>query len=242
MRLRGSGNRSALGLLFGTCVFVIIFLIMWFSPYASDDIEFKVLGLRSFGEIAKNALYYGSGRLLGNISVFYLVNNRLAGCIVRAASIALIIVFLPCLTGMKTILGYSLSFLLVLTINAKIFGQVFSWASGFSNYAFPILLGLFVLILLDIVEKDDCKKAVRIFGVILIFVFGSCAQLFVENTSSTFVVLSGAMLCNGIWRKQRFIASRLAWVISAFVGMIVMLLIPRIFYIDNNRVTQRLWR
>lgn len=235
MCTREKYNGKLFGILFFVLVFAFFFLVMWFSPFASDDIEFRAKNLHSFKDIFQNALYYGNGRLLGNISVYYLVNNKLVGSLIRAVVLSLIVVLLPLVINMKTPIGYALSFFLVVSVNPEVFGQVFSWASGFSNYVFPILLGIINFAIIEAVEKEECKKVLGILGSLAVFVSGLCAQLFVENTSTTFVLLSFALLFNGIKRRQKFLGARIAWLISSLLGMLVMVSIPKAFFREGNR-------
>ncbi len=215
--------------------FLLLLIIMWCSPFTSDDIEFQAMGLKSFKDIFDHALYYGNGRLLGNILVIYLVNSRVLGCIVRALTLSLIIILLPAVLNIKVHFAYALSFLLTLGISPTVFGQVFSWTSGFSNYVFPILGVLLSIRIIQVIEQRVCKPFCKVLGSLLIFILGFCSQLFVENTTTTIILLSLAMVLNSFYNKQKKHMPRIILLISSIIGGFAMFFIPRLFYLNGNR-------
>lgn len=215
--------------------FIVMLIVMWCSPLVSDDIEFKALSFDNFSDIFNHSLYYGNGRLLGNIIVIYLVNSRLLGCLVRALSISLIVILIPSVLHITSRYSYALSFLLVLGVSPAVFGQVFSWISGFSNYVFPVLGVLLIIRLIQALEKNECKTLPRIVGNIAIFIIGLASQLFVENATTTFILLSLSLVLNSFYSKQKHCLSRITWFISALLGGALMFIIPRKFYLEGNR-------
>lgn len=210
--------------------FLFFAFVMWCAPYSSDDIEFSRLSYTSLSGYVDFALRYGNGRLLGNLLAILLCHSRLLCVVVKAGILASCVMMLPRLLGCAHGLGYAMSFVLFTLIEPAVFGEVYVWTSGFSNYLPPIWL---TLVILCILYRDGPPNVLHS---ILVLLFGLCSQLFIEHSSSVNLLL--ALACAwGAWRKKhttRWIS--LCWVLGTLVGLALMLLIPRLFYTAGNRV------
>ena len=77
------------------CVFLFLIFVMWCSPMVSDDYEFAAKKFASAGELLNYVLYYGNGRLLGNISALTMVAAPVAAMVFKALVVASVIFLLP---------------------------------------------------------------------------------------------------------------------------------------------------
>ena len=114
--------------------FSFFVVISWCAPYSSDDLEFATLPFTSFPQYLQYVLGYGNGRLLGNLCSIWLSNSRLMCILVKSAVLASVVVLMPLVLDLKEKQYYLASFLLVATVDPAIFGEVYAWTSGFSNY------------------------------------------------------------------------------------------------------------
>lgn len=129
--------------------FLFFAFIMWCAPYSSDDIDFLSLQFERLSGYLDFALHYGNGRLLGNLCAILLCHSKLLCVLVKAGVLASCVVLIPSLLGHTDKLGYTLSFLLFTLIEPAVFGEVYVWTSGFSNYLPPIWLSLIILCVLN---------------------------------------------------------------------------------------------
>ena len=141
-------QKTKVCLLFGMSVLFFAF-IMYCAPMASDDYEFFSLDFSGASEIVNYVLYYGNGRVLGNLGAICLTQNPVLSVLVKALLISGIIFLVPAILDVRNPNGYLLSFLLFVTIPAKLFGEVYTWTSGFQNYLPPVWTTLMILFLLE---------------------------------------------------------------------------------------------
>lgn len=211
--------------------FAFYCLIMWCAPYSSDDLEFATLPYTTFGEYLKYVLEYGNGRFLGNFCAIWLSNSRAACVLVKALVMASTILLLPAVLGLQSSIDYLVSFLLVTAIDPAIFGEVYAWTSGFSNYIPPVWASLVILYLIQ-----HCKKPGQAFAAgACITVLGFAGQLFIEHSSGVNVLLAICAVAAYARRREKTgtILSAL-WLITTVAGMAVMLFVPKLFHITGN--------
>ena len=219
------------------CVFAFMAFIMWCSPMVSDDYEFAAKDFGSAAELLNYVLYYGNGRLLGNISALTMVANPMAAVLFKALVVTSVIFLLPAVLDMKHPAAYIASFLLLAGINDDVFGEVYTWTSGFGNYMPPIWITLLVLYLIKLYPdvKSGFLKGLMC-GAVL--VLGVAGQLFVEHTTLINILLAflltGRELRSG--KKERALICGI-WAAAAVLGAAAMFAIPKVFYMDNNRST-----
>lgn len=234
MKRLETGKRPWLNttVLFIACA-VFFFGLMFCAPLASDDLEHARKSFTGAGEIFGFALSYGNGRLLGNLSMVTLARNPVLAAAAKALLISGLVFMLPALLGLKN-KGYFLaSFLLFVLIRPSMFGQVYTWSSGFGNYIPPVWMSLAVLMLAKRYESLSCAKS-RVFFCLLIFLLGFAGQLYVEHVSIVNVLMAGGLLlyCR---KSKKAIAPYACWLLAALIGLALMLLIPRLFALPGNR-------
>ena len=225
-------------ILFSVVLLILIYL-MWCAPLCSDDYEFLGLKLKGFKSIMHYALYYGNGRLLGNFGVLYLVKYKILRVIIRAVVIASICILLPNILGCRDIKSYLLSGILICGMCSTLFGEVFTWVSGFQNYIPPIWITLVILWMIkECNNQENINNILKIFRIIIIFILGIASQLYVEHSTIVNVILSISLFMH-CRRKKLKLASLLSmtWMISTGIGTLLMFVIPKLFYKKENRVT-----
>ena len=72
---RKSENRKKSAIFVFFCCFVMFAVVAYFAPPVSDDLYFMTFKDASFSTIFHNALYYGNGRLLGNLGAILICNS-----------------------------------------------------------------------------------------------------------------------------------------------------------------------
>ena len=146
-------SKIRLPLFLGGC-FVFYFLIMLCAPYTYDDYEFARVPYNSFRELISFCLTYGNGRLLGNIFGIVLNQHPILGAAVKSLLMSGTVILLPAVCGLRSKHAYLLSFLLVTAIDPALFAQIYTWTSGFGNYAPPVFLTLVILLLIQRYPED----------------------------------------------------------------------------------------
>lgn len=205
----------------------------WCTPLASDDYEFAGLHFSNLSEIIKYALYYGNGRFLGNLGAVLMTQMPILAVPVKALLISGMIFLVPAVLGIRSTTGYLLSFLLFVSIPPSLFAEVYTWTSGFQNYIPPIWTALMILFLLKQYGSLSSRWTKGLFCV-AIFLLGVAGQLFVEHSSLANLILAGCLVFHQCRKKER-IAPAVTWLAAAAIGFVIMLLIPRLFYLEGNR-------
>lgn len=220
--------------------FAFYCLIMWCAPYSSDDLEFATLPYTSFGEYLQYVLEYGNGRFLGNFCAIWLTNSRFLCVLVKALVMASTIMLLPAVLGLQNACDYLASFLLVTAIDPAVFGEVYAWTSGFSNYMPPVWMCLVTVYLIQHCGDSPKLWKTAVLG-ICVTVLGFAGQLFIEHSSGVNVLLAFcAVVFYGKHREKTGTALSLLWLIATAAGMAVMLFAPKLFHIaDNHTDTYR---
>ena len=218
-------------------LFIVSFLffafVMWCAPYSSDDLEFAALEYNTLGEYLTYVLQYGNGRVLGNISAIVLSHSKVLCILVKAFLLASSVVLISTIMDFNSIGEYMAVFLLFVMIDPSVFGEVYVWTSGFSNYFPPIWMTLVIIVLLKKYHGYK-SSALRLLVCILIFLMGIASQLFIEHSSGINFLLALAFTCFSLRQKKRCAAPCVIWLVATAVGMAVMLLRPKFFYISGN--------
>lgn len=223
---RGSHWMFLVGFLFFT-------LIMWCAPYSSDDLEFAALEYSTVGEYMTYVLQYGNGRVLGNICAIALSNSKVLCVLIKAfllsSSMILICDILEIFgTGDRLI-----AFVMFVMIDPSVFGEVYVWTSGFSNYFPPIWLTLIIIFLLK--HYQSLKNCfLRSAVCVLIFLMGLASQLFIEHSSGVNLLLALTFTCISFRKKNDTVIPCSIWLLAAAAGLTVMLTVPKLFYIPGN--------
>lgn len=223
---RKSENRKKAAIFVFFCCFAMFAAVGSFYSPTSDDFYFMTFKYASFSTIFHNALYYGNGRLLGNLGAILICNSVFLNAIAKGVVLSGIAVLLPLLLNVQTGFGYILSALLFAGISPSVFAQVYSWTSGFQNYAPPIFLLIICLLLIKYNPKNKVLSAVSYFGVA---VFGFCSQLYVEHNTVINIIIAAVtvFLCFFVSKKDR--AKSVVWFVFTACGAAVMFMIPKLF-------------
>lgn len=224
--------RRRLWLFFGLCV-LFFCCIMSCVPLVSDDIEYASLEHSGLADQVSYVLHYGNGRFLGNLGAVCLVKMPALSVFVKAILLSGVIFLVPALLDIRDFTGYALSFLLFISIRQTLFGQVYSWTSGFHNYIPPVFLTLLILFLIKSYDRLDspAKKALLL---PVIFLLGVAGQLYIEHCALMNGILSGCLLCMRR-RKGRCAAPAAVWFCAALIGLLLLFAIPIVFYTEGNR-------
>ncbi len=207
------------------CVlFIVLFLcvlgIVHHIPLTVDDNGFRNLSFTSFSEAFDFLVHYGNGRFLGNGGIIFLMHHLLISDLIRAAVIAGIAMLLPKALGIKGQEYALLSLFLLLSISPGIFGQTYSWMSGFQNYVPPVFL--FIISIILIRYGNNGKKSIIIMRYSLILLSGVLMQFYIEHSSCLNFLIAFVMT---VWsfrkRKQSFLGCFML-LIGTFIGLLLM--------------------
>ena len=144
--------------------------ILYFNycfPLVCDDMTFSMMAGAKLPSILRSALNQGSGRLLGNF-LGYLVSFGLFTIIEKTFVWMGIINLFIFLAGSKNLLFNSLTAVILVYPCDSIFSQVYAWNSGFQNYAVPVFVILFDLLLIKAFFKAE-KKAAEVWAVLRVY-------------------------------------------------------------------------
>ena len=142
-------------------IFLVFLMILHSLPLSLDDYGFQNVHFASASQALHYVLTFGNGRFLGNSGIIFLMHHLVLGDVIRAAVFAGIAILLPDVLSLHSLPARLLSMFLLLTISPGIFGQVYSWMSGFQNYVPPILLLLLTLLLIRESESGSLCSPLR---------------------------------------------------------------------------------
>lgn len=206
--------------------FVLFALVMYFSPHTVDDAYYDYLNITNLHKMIHFSAGYGNGRVLGNLLAIVLCKSQLFSAIFRSASVCAMVYFLVRLVDDKKwhteLLTASVTVLTV-GVDGLLFGEVYSWISGFSNYIPPIVLTLICLCLIKERSNKNSALPVRILTVVEILAFGSSAQLFTESSTLNAVLLSVIVLAYCIFKKKDKLLYAFTYLCASGIGTLVML-------------------
>ena len=200
--------------------FLTFLLILHSLPLSLDDYGFLNEHFASTSQALHYVLTFGNGRFLGNSGIIFLMHHLVLGDVIRAAVLAGIAVLLPVVLSLNSLPARLLSMFLLLTIAPGIFGQVYSWMSGFQNYVPPLLLLLLTLLLIR--ESGGGSLLAKIRQGLLVFLLAVCMQFYIEH-SSCMNVLTAFLLTIWLKRKKdpRFSYAFL-FLLGALLGLVCM--------------------
>lgn len=186
----------------------ICYYILHRLPLAVDDFGFQQIAFNSLAEVMRYAVSYGNGRLLGNSGIIFLTHHLFTADVLRAIMLSGIAILLPAVLQVKNRVLPWFSLLLILTISPGVFGQTYSWLSGFQNYVPPVFLFLCGLWLVE--KAGVCASgAARILFSFLCFVCSISMQLYIEH-STCFNLLLSAFILGTVWKNIKWKPYRLA--------------------------------
>ena len=207
--------------------FCLSLFILHGLPLVLDDNGFKNLSFESTASALHYVLGYGNGRVLGNGGIIFLLHHEPLGDFVRAALIAGIAMLLPAILQLKRKFYQFLSMFLLLGIAPAVFGQSFSWMSGFQNYVPPVFLFLCGLRLTQLPAFSKPLYGILVRGVV--FLCGFCMQLYIEHSSCINLLLA-MMLVLYSWKANKekdYKLKALLFFAASFIGLFLMLMIMK---------------
>ena len=196
--------------------FIAITVIAFFFPPSADDLGWAT----SQGwKLLENKFKDYNGRYLGNI--FALIFSRIP-------------IFLPFIKGFTLtsllkliqIFSYNKSkeFLIIssifLAIPTRLFIQAFVWTAGFSNYYFSLLI--IMLTLYVVFTKNKQSGFLSCLRIISIIILGISGQLFMETFSVFIIIVSVSLNVYSFVKNRKIDMSHLIYMISCFVGSVIM--------------------
>ena len=217
-------GRQEKGILFTFTVFSgICYFILHRLPLAVDDFGFQQIAFSSVADVLQYALGYGNGRLLGNSGIIILTHHLFVADVLRAMMLSGIAILLPTVLQLRNRILSWLSMLLILTISPSVFGQTYSWLSGFQNYVPPVFL---FLVGLWFVERAGCcfSRIGKILFPILCFLCGVSMQLYIEHSTCINLCFSLIVLV-AVWKKRASKSYRTAaslFFMGAALGFVIM--------------------
>ena len=216
-------------------LFIFLGFICVNTPLISDDFEFADLALTNPRDLISYVLYYGNGRLMGNLTGIFLINYPILCGLIKAVTFCGIIWLLPrviTVSSKNRVFLAAFVPLLVLGVNPDIAGQVLTWTSGWANFIPPILIGLLCLYVIQSRNRFSFKAAA------LIVVLGFLGQLYVEHATAI-QILSALCLLVYYHKRGHKIQARytLYWLVAGLCGAALMFAIPKVFFLEVNRTT-----
>ncbi len=206
--------------------FVLFAAIMFLSPHTVDDAYYDYLNITNPYKILHFAAGYGNGRVLGNLLAVVLCKSQILAALVRSAVVSMLVYFIVRLTddrkGHIEVLTASVM-LLILGVGGLLFGEVFAWISGFSNYIPPMLL---TLICLCLIKERDCKGnplSSKLLTVTEILAFSSAAQLFTENNTLNSALLSILIFVYCSVKNKNKLLYSFTYLLGSGIGALVMI-------------------
>lgn len=209
--------------------FVLMAILMAWSPFMSDDFEFSSFDFETLAEAADYCLHYGNGRLLGNLGNILLLESALLRVVVKAAVTAGILVLLPRALKLESRLSYLVSFLLFLGVAPSMFAQIYTWTSGFQNYVPPVLILLLCWLLWD--SGRSPRPFVEVLKAAALFLLAFMGQLYMELATILSILLGLAAVVFAVRKDRARLLRAGLYLLGAVLGGLLMYLIPRLFEI-----------
>lgn len=212
--------------------FIYIAVISYITPLSStDDLNFLMMSRKTGSTMLAEALHYGNGRLLGNLTAMLLNRYLWLRTILKPAVVVGIIVLLWKLLDIKTVTGRFFMTLMFLLMPASLMAETITWNSGFANYVPPVL-GLltcgWLVCRIDVISSSTTtsegrrrKNIKRTIMFTALGVIGFVGQLFVEHISLVAIAMSGVLvIC--MKKRGRSITAPVVWLAVAVAGMCLM--------------------
>ena len=219
MAAKNTGKRIA-----GVGLYGLLFLgtlaVLHHIPLTVDDLFFQNTSFSSAGEAFQYLLHFGNGRFLGNAGIIFLMHHLLLSDILRALVIAGLAVLLPKALKLEGAVYPLLTMFLLLCVSPGVFGEVYSWMSGFQNYIPPLLLFLCSVILLHGKKESKFPEILRC-GVLLLC--GICMQLYVEHSSCLNCLFVALMALSCFRKKREYLLRSLILFLGTVIGLALVL-------------------
>lgn len=203
---------------------VLFWVIAMLSPLVVDDYYFAGLQFNSFSERINFVLHYGNGRVLGNLFVLYMMEYPMLRTSLKALTLFLIGFFMTKIVD--NVAGgenENIVFLLLVGLAPQIFAQVYSWSSGFCNYAPPVLCFLYLAYRFLFSDKKMGWK-----DSIIVLLVGGIGELFVEHSALINFTLVCCIMGYCIKSKRNIIPGLFCW-FGTLSGLLIIFLVPHFY-------------
>ena len=224
----------------GTYVFLLIISYgfpvtgddWFFTPSRLTDVSWKTPFAHAF-KMLVHTYNKTSGRVLGNFLVSFTSLSKIMRELIRCGIILLIILLSYRITDGNGLTEYLLGFALLISLPGKIAGQTYTWAAGFFNYVPPALV---YLLYTGYIQRLFCAEKQKDSPLLCfwLFLLGLCGQLFVENVTLAFCVISASVLLIETIRTKRLRLSLLSHLIGTIIGGVIMFLAPGYQNVGNE--------
>lgn len=210
-------------------VFVCFLSMFFFITPQSDVFLFARNTDGSLFSALEHSLYYGNGRLLGNlIAVFFSSHFEFAGLLL-AISMTVIVGATNHLLFNSNPHFMFLTAIVVAFPSAGILKECYYLFASFVNYMFSLIPILLILILIRSMDKrKDASAILKILTCIFILFLGISSCLFSENTTIVSFVLSICLLISQAFVKKIRTSYSFLYFLSTIVGSITMFMIPKV--------------
>lgn len=217
-------------LFFSVVVFLCLFAILFFSPYATDDYGEKFTAFNAtWKDCFIGAIRYGNGRFLGNIGLYACLHSdwvRILSKPLITLSLVLSVIYL---FDIKKLWEKVMAVVFLVFPCHGFFSYCIIETPCFFNYVAPIS---FFGISLVILKYLNNKEKTNIFLLILLIAIGFCMQLFSENSTFIFLFSTLILLIYDFISKKRIKSNTLVLLLSEIVGLVTMFTLPSI--IEKN--------
>lgn len=204
-------------------IFVCSCISFFFVVPSSDNFYFSRDYENNLASIWWNALHYGNGRLLGNLTGIWFILNYRFIFIFTALTVTLLVYFFNKLIFNGDYRSVMPLGIVLIFSNVRIMGSVYREMAVLGNYVVPVVLILAALCCMK--STSDKKNSIlRTFG-IFFFTFSSC--LFSENTTITVVLLTVFSAVNRYLNDNRIKFSNIILLLGSIAGGLTMYLIPK---------------
>lgn len=196
--------------------FVAVVIIAFFFPPSADDLGWATSqGLN----LLENKFEDYNGRYLGNIFAIIFARNPVLLPFIKSITLTSLLKLIQVFSSNKS-KEFLLLSSLFLIIPTPLFIQSFVWTAGFSNYCFSILiimLGLYIVL-----NNNKLSKFGFFLKYIFIVMLSISGQLFMETFSIFLIVLSVFLNVISIIKNKKIDIFYLTYMISCFIGSIIM--------------------
>ena len=179
--------------------FFAFLMILHGLPLSLDDYGFQSKHFETAAQALSYVLGYGNGRVLGNSGILFLTHHLFLADLLRAVLLSGIAILLPSVLQLKNHILPWMSAFLLLTVSPSIFGQAYSWLSGFQNYVPPIFLFLCGL---WFAERAGClsSKGLKVFLSVISFLCSISMQLYIEHSTCINLFLA-VLTVAAVWKR-----------------------------------------
>ena len=222
-------------------IFIIVILIMLFIlsyifPYTHDDWAWGTsIGVERLTSLFKDY----NGRWFGNLSVMLLTRNRLLRALIIAGVLSGIVIYINKILEIKNNFNKILSIVLLLLVPVSVLAQAVAWTAGFANYVIVVLLVLIYINYNKNYLYNVKNESISYKGIILYFILGFVASLFMEHLTVYSVLISIFFLILNKIKKKKFSKINISYMIGAISGAILMFSNGAYYNVVNHQDSYR---